>query len=393
MLSNVATFAAAVAALPVIAVTAAFAIEVFAGIRPAATASGPPAKVTSAAVIVPAHDEAMIIEATIAALKDALPPRCRLLVVADNCSDKTAALARSAGASVVERRSETGRGKGFALAAARDALRVDPPEVVMVIDADCRIDRNSLSVLIEAAVQSNRPVQSTNLLMPDLGASPLIQLSTFAFFLKNVIRQRGLQRLGGPAHLTGTGMAFPWSVFDRAALASANVVEDLTLGLGLAGRGLPPLFVPQAIVSSPAAAKGGTLIQRERWEGGHFSTIIRSVPGLFGEALRKRDWATFVAALDLSVPPLAMLALFNLAAVAIVLLALFFGGSPLPLMLLVAVLAAALAAVMLAWGKEGRRFASAAAWARVPFYILWKVPMYLRLARKGAPKDWLRTGR
>lgn len=279
------------------------------------------------------------------------------------------------------------------MARGRDTLRLDPPEVVVVIDADCCIDKTSVCALIVAAAKSGRPVQSTYILTPDLGASPLVQLSTFAFFLKNAVRQRGLQRLGGPAHLTGTGMAFPWAVFDRAALASANVVEDLALGLELAGRGLPPLFLPQATVSSPAAGAGGTLIQRERWEGGHFSTIIRSVPGLFGEALRKRDWATFVAALDLSIPPLAMLALINLGAIAAAMLALLFGGSPLPVFLLVAVLATALAAVMLAWAREGRRFASAAAWVRVPFYILWKVPMYLRLARKGAPKDWLRTGR
>jgi hypothetical protein len=25
--------------------------------------------------------------------------------------------------------------------------------------------------------------------------------------------------------------------------------------------------------------------------------------------------------------------------------------------------------------------------------LLWKLPMYVGLARKGAPKDWLRTGR
>ena len=50
-------------------------------------------------------------------------------------------------------------------------------------------------------------------------------------------------------------------------------------------------------------------------------------------------------------------------------------------------------AVTLAWVKEGRPFASSATLLRLPFYVLWKVPMYVGLARRGAPKDWLRTGR
>ena len=50
-------------------------------------------------------------------------------------------------------------------------------------------------------------------------------------------------------------------------------------------------------------------------------------------------------------------------------------------------------AVVLAWFREGRRFASAATLLRLPFYVLWKLPMYLGLARRGAPRDWLRSGR
>src|SRR3546814_2979484 len=57
------------------------------------------------AILVPAHDEADSIAPTVAALA-AAAPGARILVVADNCGDATAALAREAGADVIERRSE-----------------------------------------------------------------------------------------------------------------------------------------------------------------------------------------------------------------------------------------------------------------------------------------------
>ena len=49
----------------------------------------------------------------------------------------------------------------------------------------------------------------------------MVQLSSFAFLVKNLVRQRGLQRIAGKVHLTGTGMALPWRLFDQADLARA----------------------------------------------------------------------------------------------------------------------------------------------------------------------------
>ncbi len=61
----------------------------------------PTASRAHVAVLVPAHDEAAGIGATLRAIQAQLAPGDRVLVVADNCSDDTAALARSADAEVV----------------------------------------------------------------------------------------------------------------------------------------------------------------------------------------------------------------------------------------------------------------------------------------------------
>ena len=86
--------------------------------------------------------------------------------------------------------------------------------------------------------------------------------------------------------------------------------------------------------------------------------------------------------------------MLNIMALAIALLAVLAGGAaswPIAAQIAVCILAAF--AVTLAWLREGRHFASASTLLRLPFYVLWKLPMYFGLARRGAPKDWLRTGR
>ncbi|WP_308462171.1 glycosyltransferase family 2 protein [Sphingomonas citri] len=387
----IATVVAALVAAPLLALTAAFVIEVVAGLRSPASPS--PAGVTPRAVIVmPAHDEGPIIAATVARLLPELPPGFELLVVADNCRDDTAAIAAAAGASVTRRDDPTRRGKGYALAHARDQIAVrspdDQPAVVMVLDADGATDRASL--LAMAARATDRPVQATNLLAPDLTAAPMVQVSNFAFVIKNLVRQGGLARLAGRANLTGTGMAFPWPIFRDAPLATSDIVEDLALGLDLARRGKLPCYVPEATVWSAASSAEGTLQQRQRWEGGFLATsLTRALPAMVA-ALRRGDARALWAGLSLAIPPLTLLLMLDLAALVVTGLLVLAGASPWPALLLAAALTAAAMALWMAWRRVGRPFLSAGAAARLPLYVLWKIPLYLKLLG-GRPTSWLRA--
>ena len=381
----------AVLLCPFALLTAFFVIEVLSGLprgRSRTKGSG-----ASAVVVVPAHDEAAVIGDTLTRLTDALGANMRALVVADNCTDATAERARQAGVDVLERHDAERRGKGHALAFAAEHLAADPPDVFAVLDADCAIDRDSLQALV-ARAGSGRPSQTINLLRPDPQGSPLVQLSTFAFVLKNLVRQRGLQRLAGRVHLTGTGMAMPYGLFRASSEVRSSIVEDLALGLELAERGTPPRLVTDAIVWSGGSTEQGTLIQRRRWEGGFLATALRYGPRLVGRSLRRRDLRGVLAGLDLLIPPLALFALLNTAVLAVA-IALTLLGKALwwPVIGQGMLLGAAGAAVLIAWAREGRRFVSLPVLARVPLYVLWKVPLYLGLARRGTPKEWLRTGR
>ena len=85
----------------------------------------------------------------------------RLLLVADNCSDDTAILARAAGADVIERDEPARRGKIFALGFAREALAADPPEIVLIVDADCTIDGEAMARATDTTMRQTTNAFST----------------------------------------------------------------------------------------------------------------------------------------------------------------------------------------------------------------------------------------
>jgi cellulose synthase/poly-beta-1,6-N-acetylglucosamine synthase-like glycosyltransferase len=342
-------------------------------------------------VLMPAHDEAEGIAGTLAQLLPQLAPLDRIVVVADNCSDRTAAIAREAGAEVVERQ-HADRGKGFALAFGIDALRADPPAAVVILDADCVLAPGSLDALaLELA--HGRPVQALYLMTAPRDAALGRRLAQFAWRLRNWIRPAGWHRLGMPCQLMGTGMAFTWDMLVDAPLANASIVEDMKLGIDLACKGTAPVFCERALVTSefPDSASA-TATQRTRWEHGHLEMILREGLPLFATGVRRRDVRLMGLALDLSVPPLALLAsLLGLdLGVSVAARALGAGGGGLALA--AGLVAAFVGAILAAWSTQGRDLVRLGELLAIPWYILAKLPIYLRfLVRR--QKQWVRTDR
>ncbi len=263
---------------------------------------GGPARV---AIIVPAHDEAAGIAATLATLTPQLRRGDRLLVVADNCSDDTAAIARAAGAEVVERHDAARAGKGWALAAGIAALAARPPDVVIIVDADCDVAPGSIARLRDAGGAA--PAQAVYLMRAPADAPPARQLAELLFAVRNWARPLGLMRLGAPCLLTGAGMALPWTLARVAPFGNASVVEDVQLAIDLAAAGTPPRFCADARVTSlfPSRERAADA-QRTRWLWGHLRTMLQS-PRLVVAAVRHGSFGLFMLALELAVPPLSLL--------------------------------------------------------------------------------------
>lgn len=366
-------------------------VELFLGLRPQPMPA-PEGSLPRTVVLVPAHNEGAGVAAMLARTIPLLPPQARILVVADNCTDDTAAQARAAGAEVTERHDATRRGKGHGLAHGRAVLATDPPDVVIVLDADCVPEPGALARLAHDAVTTGRSVQATYLIEPCPTASPMIQISGFAFLVKNLVRQAGLARIGAPVVLTGSGMAFPWADFVAAPLATDDIVEDLAIGIALARGGSSPRFDPAACIWTPPAGSGGTLGQRTRWEHGFVTTARRVTGPLVREGLARGRFDLLWLGLHVAVPPLALLLALNGAVLFVLALGWLLGASAVPLFVDALLVGLIGLGVILAWGLHGRGQVSVRTLMLAPLYLLWKIPIYLRLVR-GAETRWVRTDR
>jgi cellulose synthase/poly-beta-1,6-N-acetylglucosamine synthase-like glycosyltransferase len=380
-------------ALPVLATTAVLAMQAAAALalrdRPFPSAAVRPRTV----ILVPAHNEAAIIAATAAHLKSQMTPLDRLVIVADNCSDRTAELAMQAGAEVVVRNDLTRKGKGFALEAGLYYLSDDPPDVVLIVDADCRLSLGGLDALARACSGAGAPVQCLDLMQISPAGESRSRLAEFAWRIRNDLRPTGYARLGLPCQLYGTGVMLPWSVIDPSDFATDHVAEDLLIGLRCAMKGAPVRFFRSVSVMSefPMTASGSVL-QRRRWLHGHLQIAFRDAPRLLVAAVERRSFVLATLAADLLMPPLVLLAF---AVNGIFALTLGFGliaGIWIPGMLAGMAVALFAAFLIAAWFYCGRDIIGRAELAEVPRHT-WRVLRAAVDLLGGKRSSWVRAER
>lgn len=369
-------------------------VEIYAGATwkaPARARFPLPCKI---AVVVPAHNEAAHITKMLRALQAHLRPENRVLVVADNCTDDTFEVARSLGVEALRRNDPSKRGKGYALDFAIKHLAANPPDVVVVMDADCYASPGSIAQLASWAWAYDRPVQAQyEMLLPPGSDSPALAIADFSYRVKAIIRLLGLQRLGWPCGLMGTGMALPWSVISRARLANAEIVEDLLMSLELARDGKAPLYCYDAKITStfPSSVEGQKS-QRERWETGHLNMILRVLPKMVFASLTTGNWRLLALAADTAIPPLALLALLIAFHLGASVLFAVVTGSGLPVALGIVNAFVFFAAIVIAWRAAFPGKGMATLFLRVPSYVFGKLGIYLKVLLRRRI-EWVRTQR
>lgn len=269
-------------------------------------------------VVVPAHDEEIVLGATLDSLAHQHYPadRFETVVVADNCSDATAAIARARGARVLERTNPHLRGKGYALDWAFERLLAAPDaaDAFVIVDADTFVDPAFLRVMAgrlaaegdawgRCALQGRYGVLNGS-------AGWRAALMNAAFDLHNHVKPLGLDRLGLSVGLKGNGMAFTRALLEQARWQGSSVTEDIDYGLDLlCEHGIRVGYVPEArVVAQMPVTAAQAAPQRARWEEGRTRLLrARGLPLLIA-GLRQRDGRLCAAALDLAAPPLAELA-------------------------------------------------------------------------------------
>ncbi len=380
--------------VPLLIATTVFVVEAGLGAKPQATRPSPDTGFDprSAVVLVPAHDEERGIAAVLRAMQAGVPAGMEILVVADNCTDDTAVVARSTGVRVIERHDPVNRGKGFALDHGRAALAADPPACVIVVDADTVPAPGALASVATRAIAAGRPVQAAYTIALDAADASTARFSAAAFYVKNAVRQLGAARLGAPALLTGSGMAFPWDIFSTLPLATGHVAEDLMLGVRAALHGRSPLFDPGAVVLGSASNDRGTAVQRRRWESGFFQVAGDHAGTLIGRGIMRGRPAMIWLGLHLLTPPLVpLLALDGLAVLVLAGVALVTGSGIVALGLLGTLTVVAMVLVIVALLAHGQG-GMLQGWRDVPRYVLWKLGLSLA-AMVRRERRWIRTDR
>jgi 1,2-diacylglycerol 3-beta-glucosyltransferase len=354
-------------------------------------------------VLVPARDEEQSIATTLGSLAAIRYPddRFEVIVLADNCGDRTEEVALRTGATVWSHRSRCNDGKAAVIAWGVDRLLAERPETdaVVFVDADCEVSRNLL-LAIEARMRGGADAVQADNVVANPGASWTSALGFASFSLINTVRPLGKSALGLSAGLFGTGMAFhvellklhprgPRSLGRRISDDRANLIEDADLHLRLVAHGVRVVFAPEASVSSPMPTTlHSAESQQLRWEGGRIALIRTWVPRLLVVAAQRRDPACLHAAFETLVPPQSVLAAANAATVATAL------GAPRRIRR-IAVATLAGQACFVGGGLAVVR-APRAVWqglALAPLLALWKLRLLFRLATGKGPTRWVRTKR
>jgi cellulose synthase/poly-beta-1,6-N-acetylglucosamine synthase-like glycosyltransferase len=351
------------------------------------------------AVLVPAHNEEGSICRTIESALAVDYPRGRfeLFVIADNCTDDTAAAARRAGATVLERHDDANRGKGQALRWAFNILlaKDEAFDSIIVVDADSTLSRNFLTVVNGYLSQGALVIQCNDMVRKNPGAWSS-EMTRIGFILFNYVRPLGRRFLGFSAGLRGNGMAFasdvlrqnPWEAYSRA--------EDLEFGLFLLLRGIPVRFAPEATVTAVMPERAANAeSQRVRWEGGRLPLIRRFAPRLLVNGITKVSLASLDALVDLVTPPLVTMLAFLIACGGLHALVWLAGWEQNAGNVIAWFLVAGLGIAHMIIGLVAYRAdrATYMALLHIPRYALWKVLLLVKQLFRGRTREWIRTAR
>jgi len=365
------------------------------------------------AILIPAHNEERLLPGLLESLAALDYPAGHLdvHVAADNCTDRTAELARQAGVHVYQRFNTKLVGKGYALnwlmgqITNRKSQITQPPtsnlqppasnlqyDAFVIFDADTIVSPNFMRVMDARLARGENVIQGYYAVR-DPGRSWGVALRYAALAVLHYLRPLGRSPLRGTTGLKGNGMCFR-AQFAQQFPWSGSLTEDIEYHMELVLAGERVTFAPDAVLE---AEMPGTLdasqTQNVRWERGRLQMVRDYLPRLLRAALFQRRFAPLDAALEQLIPPTAVLtAVVGTCALTGAGLGLM-GGGWLALWVGLALLAGE--AIYLAIGLLLVQ-APARVWLALlysPLFVAWKVKLYLRVLAGRGQQGWVRTGR
>jgi glycosyltransferase involved in cell wall biosynthesis/cellulose synthase/poly-beta-1,6-N-acetylglucosamine synthase-like glycosyltransferase len=367
-----------------------------ASLRSTRRSSGRGEPTTRFAILIPAYEEELVIGRLLVSINEIDYPRelFEVHVIADHCSDQTAAIARSLGATVHDRGGPDPRGKSRSLQwLVQHLLQGESGQSIdafVVFDADSTISSNFLRTM-DLEVRAGKPFIQGLIQIEDPGADRIGQLRALAYEFISNLRPLGRSALGLSVGLRGNGMCIARDCAAQFAWDSDSLAEDYELHGRLLAAGLRVSFAPEAVVHtqlphSLAAAR----TQSARWERGRLDAMRRHAPALLAQGIKRHAWASIDGAIELLTPPFSIFAVLMLALFALSVL------SGIPALIVTATLG------LIAQGLytlRGLALASTRypniyrALLLVPAFVAWRLGSYLAVLVRRRPVQWTRTER
>lgn len=263
------------------------------------------------ALVVAAHNEEQVIAQLVENLKSMDYPKelFNIFVVADNCTDKTALLARKAGATVFQRYNDAKRGKGYALEwlFAKIFALDQKYDAFVIFDADNLVKQNFLfemnvklcegEKIIQGYIDSKNPYDTW-----------VTNTFSIAFWLMNRLVQLARYNLGISNTLAGTGMCISYDVLKKVGWGAHSLTEDLEFTMKALAYGIKTSWAHDAIVyDEKPLTFMQSCRQRKRWAQGQVDVANRYLPLLIYKGFREQKWMYFDAAMHLFQPYFTMI--------------------------------------------------------------------------------------
>lgn len=350
------------------------------------------------AIVIPAHNEAVVIQQTIQGIQASDYPigMYEILVIADHCTDQTAELARGLGASVYERDTIKSGGKGAAISwLFAQILPENKFDAVIIFDADTKVDQNFLSEMDARLAQSDQVIQGRHIISnPQSGWFPALTWAMFT--VDNRFQNQGRVNLGLSAKNMGDSICLRTSVLNRFGWGK-GLTEDYELRQRLLLDGIRIGYEPNAKGFGEAPLTWTQArMQRTRWLRGAHEVGREFSKSLFVKGLKTRNLALIDGALQMYLPSYSTLTFISFTLLLAQLVVNYTMGPIFPAWLLLGwVIAAGLLFIypFLGLALENAPVKSFLVIMTGPFYIIWRTILAFSLRLNKQPVIWQRTVR
>lgn len=294
-------------------------------------------------VLIPAYNEELSIKRALASLfamaneskSGHKEYAMQVMVIADNCTDDTAALAVEAGAKVVIKNDfvdETKKtsiynvkkdtkdallnsGKGQALDWFLKKYNdiVDTSDYVVIIDADSIVKENFMQSMLN--IFQNTSIQVAQSFYDVLNTHATWRTSLLSIALRTLhhTRAKGRVFLGGSSGLKGNGMMFRSSLLQKYGWPAHSIAEDAEFSAMLAYDTIAVHYVEETAVygEMPYSHKNASN-QRARWENGHWLVVKTWLPRFLKQFYTKPTRLGLDSIINCIIPPLSIVVLLQI---------------------------------------------------------------------------------